>query len=68
MIYNPPFFSKCLIAHPSLEEVALALLLEKFEFSLSEKPIIWMMSGISSPHVDRESKAPALPMIVNLAN
>lgn len=48
-------------------KVVLALLLEKFEFSLSEKPIIWMMSGISTPHVDRESKVPTLPMIVSLA-
>ena len=52
----------------SLEEVVFALLLEKFEFSLSEKPIIWLMTSIATPHTKRESKVPTMPMIVNLAN
>lgn len=49
-------------------KVVLALLLEKFEFSLSEKPIIWLMTGIATPHINRKSKVPRMPMIVKLAN
>ena len=52
----------------SLEEVVLALLLEKFEFSLSDEPIIWMMTGIETPHTDRKSKVPRMPLMVKLAN
>ena len=52
----------------SLEEVVLALLLEKFEFSLSDEPIIWLMSGIATPHTNPKSKSPRMPMIVKLAN
>ena len=57
-----------LTAFISLEEVVLALLLEKFEFSLSDKPIIWLMSGIATPTINQESKVPGMPMIVKLAN
>jgi len=52
----------------SLEEVVLALLLEKFEFSLSDKPIFWRMSGVATPNIDWESRVPRMPMIVKLAN
>jgi hypothetical protein len=62
------FLKLCLTACLSLEEVVLALLLDKFEFSLSDKPIIWLMTGIATPHINRESKVPSLPMIVKLAN
>ena len=62
------FLNLCLTTRHSLEEVVLALLLEKFEFSLSDEPIIWLMSGIASPHTNRESKNPRMPMIVKLAN
>ena len=63
------FFVKlCLTACLSLEEVVLALLLEKFEFSLSDQPIIWRMTGIVTPHTNRKSKVPTMPMMVKLAN
>lgn len=49
-------------------KVVLAVLLEKFEFSLSDKPIIWRMSSVVNPNIDRESQVPTMPMIVKLAN
>jgi hypothetical protein len=51
-----------------LEEVVLALLLEKFEFSLSGETIIWLMTGIATPHTDWKSKVPRMPLIVKLAD
>jgi len=57
-----------LTAFISLEEVVLALLLEKFEFSLSDKPIIWRMSGVATPNINRERRVPRMPLIVRLSN
>ena len=69
VILNGLFLKKlCLTTCLSLEEVVLALLLEEFEFSLSDEPIIWRMTGIASPHTNRKSKIPRMPMIVKLAN
>ena len=44
------------------------ILLEKFEFSLSDQPIIWLMTAIATPHTNRKSKVPTMPMVVELAN
>ena len=63
----PSFFLET-VSNCFFEEVVLALLLEKFEFSLSDKPIIWLMTGIATPHLSKESKVPRMPMIVKLAN
>jgi len=49
-------------------KVVLGLLLEKFEFSLSDEPIIWMMTGTATPHTNPKSKVPRMPMILKLAD
>ena len=49
-------------------EVVLVLLLEKIEFSLSDKEIVWQMNPISTPNVDMDSTIPTLPMKIGLVN
>ncbi|KAF4613945.1 hypothetical protein D9613_007572 [Agrocybe pediades] len=48
-------------------KVVLALMLEKFEFSLSDKNIYWQMTGIATPNLDTTSTMPTLPLIVSKA-
>lgn len=49
-------------------EVILVILLEKIEFSLSEKDIVWQMNGIATPNVDMDGAIPTLPMRLSLVN
>ena len=49
-------------------EVVLVLLLEKIEFSLSDKDIVWQMNAIATPNVDMDSTTPTLPMKLSLAD
>ena len=49
-------------------EVVLVLLLEKIEFSLSDKEIVWQMNPISTPNVDMDGTTPTLPMKISLVN
>jgi len=49
-------------------KVILVLLLEKLEFSLSDKNIVWQMTPIVTPNVDMESTIPTLPMKLSLVN
>jgi hypothetical protein len=51
-----------------LSEVILVLLLEKIEFSLSDKEIVWQMNPITTPNVDMDSTTPTLPMKICLVN
>jgi len=44
------------------------LLLEKIEFSLSDKDIVWQMNAIATPNVDMDSTTPTLPMKLSLAD
>ena len=44
------------------------LLLEKLEFSLSDKEIVWQMNLITTPNVDMDSTTPTLPMKLSLVN
>jgi hypothetical protein len=44
------------------------LLLEKLEFSLSDKDIIWLMTPISTPNIDKDHTIPTLPMIISLVD
>ena len=44
------------------------LLLEKIEFSLSDKDIVWQMNPITTPNVDMDSTTPTLPMKISLVN
>ncbi|KAF9557442.1 cytochrome P450 [Agrocybe pediades] len=48
-------------------KVVLVLMLEKFEFSLSDKNIYWQMTGITTPNLDATSTLPTLPLIVGKA-
>ena len=43
-------------------------LLEKIEFSLSDKDIFWQLTGIATPNVDMDSTTPTLPMKLSLVN
>ena len=47
-------------------EVVLAVLLRSFEFSLSEKEIVWNLGGVNYPTVDASSRNPSLPMVVRV--
>jgi len=49
-------------------KVILVLLLEKIEFSLSNKEIVWQMNPIATPNVDMDSTTPTLPMKLSLVN
>ena len=49
-------------------EVILVLLLEKMEFSLSDKKIFWQMAVIATPNVDMVSTTPTLPMKLSLVD
>ena len=53
---------------PFFSEVVLVLLLEKIEFSLSDKDIVWQMNPITTPNVDMDSTTPTLPMKISLVN
>lgn len=53
---------------PFLLELILAILLEKIEFSLSDKDIVWRMTAIATPYVDMDSTIPSLPMRLSLVN
>ena len=44
------------------------LLLEKLEFSLVDKEIVWQMTSIVTPSVDIDSTMPTLPMKLSLAD
>jgi len=48
-------------------KVVLSVLLNTFEFSLSEKQIGWTMNGIAGPYVKGADKTrPQLPMVMKL--
>ena len=49
-------------------EVVLVLLLEKIEFSLSDKEIFWQMNPMTTPNVDMDGTTPTLPMKISLVN
>ncbi|KAJ3515822.1 hypothetical protein NLJ89_g1511 [Agrocybe chaxingu] len=49
-------------------KVALALLLDKLEFSPSDKNVVWHMTGIVTPHESFESKYPSLPIVISRAD
>jgi len=49
-------------------KVILVLLLEKIEFSLSDKDIVWQMNPIATPNIDMDSITPTLPMRLSLVN
>ena len=49
-------------------EVILVLLLEKLEFSLSDKKIVWQMNPVETPNVDMDSTIPTLPMKLSLVD
>jgi len=51
-----------------ISEVILVLLLEKIEFSLSNKDIAWQMNPIATPNIDINSTTPTLPMKLSLVN
>ena len=46
----------------------LALLLSHFVFELSDKPIVWNISGIRFPTVGIDGAKPELPLKVSLYN
>ena len=47
-----------------LTEVVLSLLLSKFQVALSDKEIVWEMSGIAVPTVMGRSGSPTMPLVV----
>lgn len=47
-------------------EVVLSLLISKFTFELSDKPIVWNISGIRFPTVGVDGTKPELPLKVSL--
>ncbi|KAI0370369.1 cytochrome P450 [Pilatotrama ljubarskyi] len=47
-------------------KVILSLLLAKFTFELSDKPIVWNLSGVRYPSVGRTGETASLPMRVGL--
>jgi len=49
-------------------KVVLVLLLEKLEFSLSDKNIVWQMTAIATPNRDMDSMIPTLPMKLSLVD
>lgn len=49
-------------------KVILVLLLEKIEFSLSDKNIVWQMNSIVMPNVDMDSTISTLPMKLSLVD
>jgi len=52
----------------SFLEVVLVLLLEKLEFSLSDKNIVWQMTPIVTPNIDMVSTIPTMPMKLSLVD
>ena len=44
----------------------MSALLANFEFELSDKPIVWNISGIRFPTVGVNGKKPELPLKVSL--
>ena len=53
------------IAQQCIVEVVLSLLLMKFTFAPSDKPIVWNIAGIRYPTVG-DATTPSLPMKVGL--
>ena len=51
--------------HFHLAEVILSVLLRAFQFSLSEKHIIWNVAGITYPSMDKGSIDPTLILRVD---
>ncbi|KAF8798335.1 cytochrome P450 [Phlegmacium glaucopus] len=49
-------------------KVILVLLLEKIEFSLSDKNVVWQMTPIITPNVDMVSTTPTMPMNLSLVD
>jgi len=49
-------------------KVILVLLLEKIEFSLSNKNVVWQMTPILTPNVDMVSTFPTMPMNLSLVD
>lgn len=47
-------------------EVVLSLLISKFTFEMSDKPIVWNISGIRFPTVGVDGTKPELPLKVSL--
>jgi len=41
---------------------------ERFEFSLSDKNIVWQMTPIASPNVDMDSIIPTMPINLSLVD
>ena len=54
------------IANGRFAEVVLSVLLSKFTFAPSTKPIFWNLSGVRYPTAGSDSQKPALPMQVAL--
>ncbi|KAJ3511914.1 hypothetical protein NLJ89_g3825 [Agrocybe chaxingu] len=48
-------------------KVALALLLERLEFTPSKEQTVWQMTGIALPHPNYESTRPRLPLVISRA-
>ncbi|OBZ67576.1 hypothetical protein A0H81_12405 [Grifola frondosa] len=49
-------------------KVVLSLLLSKFTFSLSDKPIVWNLAGVRYPTVGKDSTKPEMWLKVGLLN
>ena len=57
-----------LISTPFLAEVVLAMLIEKFRFTLPDEEIVWRMTNIQTPALKgKEDETPQLPLKVSLA-
>jgi hypothetical protein len=58
------FYQYILLSNNLLTEAVLSLLLSKFQFALSDKEIIWEMSGIAIPTLKGRSGIPTMPLKV----
>ena len=54
------------VCHDVCAEVVLSLLISKFNFELSDKHIVWNISGIRFPTVGVDGTKPELPLKVSL--
>lgn len=63
MLVSPGFSGT--YAHCSTE-VVLSVLLESFKFSLSDKAIVWNISGVSYPTVGPTDVHAQLPLMVEV--
>ena len=59
------WFSRSSLLPPPAAEVVLCLLLSKFTFAPSDKPVFWNMSAVRFPTVGTDPK-PSLPLRVGL--